>query len=136
MTSTDRTGSGGTSLGELVKDLTEQMSRLVRDEVQLAKVELQAKGKQAGVGVGLFGGAGLVAIFGAQALIACAIIALALVVDTWLAALIVGVVLLLVAGVLALVGRSRLKKATPPLPAEAVSGVKQDIQTVKEHARP
>jgi uncharacterized membrane protein YqjE len=134
--STSRPEMKDASLGELFKDLTEQMSRLVRDEVQLAKVELQEKGKQAGVGAGLFGGAGLVAVLGLQALVACAILALALVMDAWLAALIVGVVLLAIAGVLALIGRSRIRKATPPVPRQAVAGVKQDIEVVKEHARP
>jgi len=80
----------------------------------------------------LFGGAGLVALFGAGALVACAILALALIMDAWLAALIVGVVLLAVAGILALVGRSQVQRAAPPLPTEAVEGIKQDIQTVKE----
>jgi uncharacterized membrane protein YqjE len=134
--STSRPDAKDASLGELFKDLTEQMSRLVRDEVQLAKVELQEKGKQAGVGAGLFGGAGLVALLGLQALVACAILALALVMDAWLAALIVGVVLLAIAGVFALIGRSRLRRATPPVPQQAVAGVKQDIEVVKEHARP
>jgi uncharacterized membrane protein YqjE len=134
--STSRPDVKDASLGELFKDLTEQMSRLVRDEVQLAKVELQEKGKQAGVGAGLFGGAGLVALLGLQALVACAILALALVMDAWLAALIVGVVLLAIAGVFALIGRSRLRRATPPVPQQAVAGVKQDIEVVKEHARP
>jgi uncharacterized membrane protein YqjE len=131
------TGTGGNaSLGELVKDLTEQMSRLVRHEVQLAKVELQDKGKQAGVGVGFFGGAGVVALLGAQALVACAILALALAVEPWLAALLVGIVLLAGAGLLAIVGRSRLKRAAPAVPQQTVENVKQDIATVKEHAKP
>jgi uncharacterized membrane protein YqjE len=120
------------STGELVSRLGEQVSTLIRSELRLAQAELQEKGKRAGIGVGLFGGAGLVALLGAGALVACAILALALVVDAWLAALIVGVVLLAVAGILALVGRSQVQRAGPPLPTEAVEGLKQDIQTVKE----
>ena len=120
------------STAELVSRLGEQVSTLIRSELRLAQVELQEKGKRAGIGVGLFGGAGLVALFGAGALVACAILALALIMDAWLAALIVGVVLLAVAGILALVGRSQVQRAAPPLPTEAVEGIKQDIQTVKE----
>lgn len=120
------------STAELVSRLGEQVSTLIRSELRLAQVELQEKGKRAGIGAGLFGGAGLVALFGAGGLVACAILALALVMDAWLAALIVGVVLLAVAGILALVGRSQVQRAAPPLPTEAVEGIKQDIQTVKE----
>jgi uncharacterized membrane protein YqjE len=120
------------STAELVSRLGEQVSTLIRSELRLAQVELQEKGKRAGIGVGLFGGAGFVALFGAGALVACAILALALIMDAWLAALIVGVVLLAVAGILALVGRSQVQRAAPPLPTEAVEGIKQDIQTVKE----
>lgn len=120
------------STGELVSRLGEQVSTLIRSELRLAQAELQEKGKRAGIGVGLFGGAGLVALLGAGALVACAILALALVVDAWLAALIVGVVLLAVAGILALVGRRQVQRAGSPLPTEAVEGLKQDIQTVKE----
>jgi uncharacterized membrane protein YqjE len=120
------------STAQLVSRLGEQVSTLIRSELRLAQVELQEKGKRAGIGVGLFGGAGIVALFGAGALVACAILALALIMDAWLAALIVGVVLLAVAGILALIGRRQVKQATPPLPTEAVEGLKQDIQTVKE----
>jgi uncharacterized membrane protein YqjE len=120
------------STAQLVSRLGEQVSTLIRSELRLAQVELQQKGKRAGIGVGLFGGAGIVALFGAGALVACAILALALVMDAWLAALIVGVVLLAVAGILALLGRRQVQQATPPLPTEAVEGLKQDIQTVKE----
>src|SRR3954462_7777784 len=90
--------------GELVKDLSAQVSTLVRQELELAKVELTAKGKQAGIGAGMLGGAGLFALYGVGALVACAILALSTVVDGWLAALIVAAVLFVVAGVLALAG--------------------------------
>jgi uncharacterized membrane protein YqjE len=123
------------STAQLVSRLGEQVSTLIRSELRLAQLELQQKGKRAGIGVGLFGGAGIVALFGAGALVACAILALALVMDAWLAALIVGVVLLAVAGILALLGRRQVQQATPPLPTEAVEGLKQDIQTVKERRR-
>jgi hypothetical protein len=120
------------SAADLVKQVTEQASLLVRDEIKLAQLEMTRKGKQAGLGVGLFGGAGLIALFGVGALIACAIIALALVIPAWLAALVVGAALLAVAGLAALMGKSRLAQATPPVPEEAVSSVKTDVAEIKE----
>src|SRR5437764_1172839 len=104
------------SVAQLVQDMSEQVRRLVRDELRLATEELRQKGKRAGVGAGLTGVAGLVAFFGGATLVACAVLALALVVPGWAAALIVGAVLLAVAGVAALVGTKQLKKATPPVP--------------------
>src|ERR1700749_3053788 len=91
--------------GDLVKDLSQQVSTLVRQELELAKVELTAKGRQAGIGAGLLGGAGLFALYGVGALVAAAILALATTVDGWLAALIVAAALLVLAGVLALLGK-------------------------------
>jgi uncharacterized membrane protein YqjE len=119
--------------GELVKDLSTQVSTLVRQELELAKVELTAKGKQAGIGAGMFGGAGVFALYGVGALVACAIIALATAVAAWLSALIVALVLFAVAGVLALVGRSRTQRAVPPVPEQTVETVKEDVRYTKEH---
>lgn len=123
------------STGQLIGQLTEQISRLVRDEARLAQAEVTEKAKKLGVGAGLFGGAGLVAFFGLAALITAAILALALVLPAWLAALVVAVVLFAVAGVLALVGKKDVAKGSPPVPTEAISSVKTDIATVKESAR-
>jgi hypothetical protein len=120
------------SIADLVKLASEQMSRLVRDEMRLAQAELAVKGKHAGIGIGLFSGAGVFVLYGVGALIATVILALALVMPAWLAALIVGVALLLVAGILALIGRGQVRQATPPLPEGAVSSVKEDIETVTE----
>jgi hypothetical protein len=119
------------TLGALVHDMTEQMSTLVRDEMRLAQAEMTQKGKAAGLGVGLFGGAGVVALYGVGTLIATVVLLLSLAMAAWLAALIVTVVLFAVAGVLALQGKSNLSKATPVQPEEAIDGVKQDIATVK-----
>ena len=124
MTTTEKTG-------DLVRQLSEQVSTLVRDELALARVELVEKGKRAGIGVGLFGGAGMFAWYGLGALIVTAILALALALPAWLAALIVAVVLFAVAGVLALVGKKEVSQATPPMPTEAVASTKADVQTVK-----
>jgi Flp pilus assembly protein TadB len=122
------------SAADLVKQVTEQASRLVRDELKLAQLEMTRKGKQAGLGVGMFGGAGLVALYGLGCLVACAIIALALVIPAWLAALVIGAALFAVAGIAALLGKARLKQATPPVPEETVSSVKTDVAEIKERA--
>jgi hypothetical protein len=124
-------GSSDASIGELVSQVSEHTSRLIRDELRLAQAEMAAKGKKAGVGAGLFGGAGLFALYGLGALIAAAILGLAGPLPDWLAALIVGVALLAVAGIAALVGKREVSQAAPPLPNEAISGVKQDVQALK-----
>jgi len=118
--------------GELVKDLSGQISHLVRDELRLAQLEMTRKGKQAGLGIGLFAGSGGIAVYGIGCLIACAVIAIATVLAAWLAALIVGAALLLVAGIAALIGKRRLGKATPPVPEEAIGSVKADVEEIKE----
>jgi hypothetical protein len=123
------------STGELVSRLSQQMSVLVRDEIRLAQLDLTEKGKRAGIGVGAFGGAGAVAYLGVGTLIAAAVLGLAEAVPGWLSALIVGIVLLAAAGGLALFGKKKVESATPPFPAEAVEGLKQDLETVKEHRR-
>ena len=123
------------SVAELVRQLSDQTTLLARQEVALAKVELAEKGKRAGLGAGMFGGAGLVGAYAVGAFVAAAIIGLATAVDGWLAAVIVGLVLAAVAGVLALVGKNKVQEATPPLPEEAISSAKQDVETVKARAQ-
>jgi uncharacterized membrane protein YqjE len=120
------------STGELVKMMTEQMSVLIRGELKLAQLEMASKGKQAAIGAGMFGGSGIVAFYGVGCLLACVIIAISGAVAAWLAALIVGVTLLAVAGVAALLGRQRMRKAAPPVPEQAVAGVKADVEEIKE----
>jgi hypothetical protein len=122
---------GDVPTGELVRRLSTQLSELIRHELELARTELAAKGKRAGAGAGLAGAGGVVALFGVGALVAAAVAGLATVVPVWLSALIVGVVLLVVAGVLALVGRSRLRTATPAMPEQAVRGVQEDVSAVR-----
>jgi tetrahydromethanopterin S-methyltransferase subunit C len=123
------------STGELVKQLSEQVSALVREEVKLAQLEMTRKGKQFGVGAGMISGGGLIALYGVGCLIACAVLAISEALAAWLAALIVGVVLLAVAGVTAQAGKRRMKKAVPPVPAETVDNVKADVEQIKERAR-
>src|SRR4051794_1142595 len=118
-------------IGALVHRLSEQIPELVRSELRLAQVELTEKGKRAGIGIGMFSGAGLLAFFGLATVIAGVVLALSLAMDGWLAALIVAVVLFAGAGVLALMGKNQVEQATPPVPERAVEGVKEDIATVK-----
>lgn len=120
------------STGELIGQLTDQLSRLVRDEARLAQAEVTQKAKRLGVGAGLFGGAGLTAFFGLAVLISAVVLGLAEVLPAWLAALVVAVVLFAVAGVLALVGKKDVEEASPPLPSQAIAGVQADVATVKE----
>ena len=121
-------------VGDLVQELSQQTATLVRQEMRLAQAELQEKGKHAGIGAGMFGGAGLVALYGVGAVIAAVILLIGTAVEPWIAAVIVGVVLLAVAGVLALLGRKQVEQATPPKPERAMESVQDDIQHVKRRA--
>lgn len=132
----DRTStpSKPASTPELVTQLSNEVTRLVRDELRLAQLEVSGKAKKAGVGIGMFGAAGVIALYGVGTLIATAVLALALAVDAWLAALIVAVVLLVVAGIAALVGRRSVREAAPPVPTEALASAQRDLETAKEAA--
>lgn len=123
------------SMGDLVQQLSQQTSRLVRQEMRLAQAELQEKGKRAGLGAGMFGGAGLIALYGVGAVVAAVILLIGTAVEPWLAALIVGVVLLAIAGVVALLGKKQVEQATPPKPERAIDSVQQDVDHLKESAR-
>jgi MFS family permease len=123
------------AIAELVKQLSEQTSRLARQEVELAKAELAVKGKRAGVGAGMFGGAGLFGLYALGALTAAVVLALATAVAGWLAALIVAAVYGAIAGVLALAGKSKVAAATPPIPEEATESVKEDVRWAKTRAQ-
>ncbi|SCE69713.1 Putative Holin-X, holin superfamily III [Micromonospora coriariae] len=127
-----RTSQNGSepSTAELVQRAAEQVSRLVRDELMLARAELTQKGKHAGIGIGLFGAGGALAFFGLGALVATAILLLDLVLPAWAAALIVAVALFLVAGILALVGKKQVSRAVPPVPAVTVRSIRADVDTV------
>jgi uncharacterized membrane protein YqjE len=127
-------GQGEQSVAELVQQVSQQTATLVRQEIRLAQVELQQKGKRAGIGAGMFGGSGIVALFAVGALIAALIALLATAVDTWVAALIVAAALGLVAGALALLGKKQIQQATPPTPERAVESVRDDLDEVKARA--
>ncbi|EME60791.1 phage holin family protein [Amycolatopsis decaplanina] len=123
------------SVGELVSDLSDEVKHLVRDEMRLAVFELQNKGKKMGLGAGLFGAAGIMALFGLATLIAAAVLALALVMPAWLAAVVTGAALLLIGGLSAIVGKKEVSSASPPVPEEAIEGVREDVDTVKQGVR-
>ena len=138
MSSTTERGTGAASeasVAELVKQLSEQSSRLARQEVELAKAELAYKGKRAGIGAGMFGGAGAFGFYAFGALTAAAILALSLAMSGWLAALIIAVLYGAIAGVLALQGKNKVQQATPPVPEEATESVKEDVQWAKTKAQ-
>ena len=120
---------------ELLKQLSDQTTTLVRQEVELAKAEMTAKGKELGIGAGAFGGAALVGLFAFGALTACFILALGTAVDPWLAALIVAVVYAAVAGVLALLGKKKTQAGAPPVPERAIESTKEDVEWAKTRAK-
>jgi hypothetical protein len=120
------------SVGDLVRNLSEDLSRLVRDEIRLAQAEVSEKAKKAGIGIGAFGGAGVIALYGLGVLIAAAVLGLAAAVPAWLSALIIAVVLFVIAGVAALIGRKKLQQAAPPVPTRAIATTKADVAEIKE----
>ena len=122
-------------IGDLLKQLSEETTTLVRQELELAKAEVAEKGKKAGTGAGMFGGAGVAVFLGLGAITAALIAALDAAMPLWLAALIVGLVWMAVAGVLALQGRNKVQEATPPVPEQATESVKEDVQWAKTRAQ-
>jgi hypothetical protein len=127
--------NGERPVGELVKEATEQAQTLVRQEIELAKAELSEKGKKAGIGAGMFGGAGLFGLFAFGAHPAAFIAAVDLALPFWAAALIVAAVYGAIAGVLALTGKNKVQEASPPVPEEAVDNVKEDVAWTKQRAQ-
>jgi hypothetical protein len=122
-------------IGELLKQLSEETTTLVRQELELAKAEMAQKGKRAGLGAGMFGGAGASALLGLGALSAAAIAALDTVMPLWLAALIIAVIWFAVAGVLAMTGKTKVQQATPPVPEQTQRSVKEDVEWAKTRAK-
>jgi len=122
-------------VGELVQRMSQQTASLVRQELQLAQIEMKEKGKRAGLGAGMFGGAGVFALYGVGALIATLILVIATFLEAWIAAGIVTVVLFAIAGVLALTGKKEIEQATPAAPEQAIESTKQDVDELKGRAR-
>jgi len=123
------------STAELLRRLSEQTTELARKEIELAKLELQEKGRKAGIGAGLFGGAGALGFYALGAFTAFLILVLATAMAAWLAALIVTVMYGAIAGVLALQGKTKVQEATPPVPEQAVETTKEDVEWVKTRAK-
>ena len=121
-------------VSDLVKDLSQQTSTLVRQELELARAELTQHGKQAGIGIGMFGAAGFLGFFAFAALTTAIIAVLGTAMDTWIAALIVAAVYGAIAGVLAITGKGRVQQATPPV-EQTTDSVKEDVRFVREHAQ-
>lgn len=131
----DRPDPSETSLRNLVRQMSEDSSRLIRSEIRLAQAEMSAKAKDVGIGIGGFSAAGLLAFFGIGVLLAAAILGLATVLPAWLSAVIIGVVLLVMAGIAALFARRKVAQAAPPMPERTVQTVKKDVQEIKERAK-
>ena len=141
MTDTNEAARGGrgagqnATVGELARQLPEQISRLVREELRLAQLEMTQKGKRAGIGAGMLGGGGVIALYGVAAVVAAAILALTLVLPAWASALIVGGALLLVSAALAALGRKRVQQAMPPVPQQTQTSVEADVEEIKERVQ-
>lgn len=132
------TGNGGPErdrpVGELLRELSDETTTLVRHEIRLAKAELAQKGRRAGIGAGMFGGAGVLGLLAAGALTACIIAALDEAMPLWLAALIPAVVYGIAAALLARSGKHKVDEAGPPIPQESIESVKEDVQWAKTRA--
>ena len=135
LTSHETVDRAEATTAELVRLAGDQLTRLVRDELQFARMEMSVKARRFGVGAGLFGTAGVVAMYGIGVLIATAVLLLALVLPAWLAALIVAVALFAVAGVLGPLGRGQIRRGSPATPEQTLNSVKADVQTVTEAVR-
>jgi uncharacterized membrane protein YqjE len=135
MATTDQNELRERPTADLLKELSDHTTTLVKQEIDLAKAELSEKAKKAGQGAGMFGGAGLFGVFAFAALTTCIIAALESPLNLWLAALIVAVVYAAVAGVLALQGRNKVKEVGPPVPEQTTESVKEDVQWAKTRAK-
>jgi uncharacterized membrane protein YqjE len=132
---TTRTADSEKSIPELTKQLADQTTALVREEVELAKAELREKGRAAGIGAGMYGAAGVLGLFALGALTACLILVLAIVLDAWVAALVVAAGYGAIAGLMALRARREVDKGLPPVPDQAIETTKEDVRWTKERAR-
>ena len=126
---------GNQSIAELIKQVSEESSRLLRGELKLAQAEMTQKAKTAGIGIGAFGAAAVLGWFALGCFLATAILALALVLAPWLAALLVTVVVAIAAGIAALIGKKKVAEAAPAVPTDTVDSVKKDVEEIKESAR-
>ncbi len=119
------------SLFALIADVPRLIGDLVRAEIAALKAEIAAKMKAAGIGAGLLVGAAVFGLFAVLVLIAAGVLALALVLPPWAAALIIGAVLLIIAAIIAAIGIGQLKRGVPPTPTETIESVKDDVRAVR-----
>ena len=131
MSAKTTTTASDPSTGELLAAFSEQAGELVRQELRLAQAEMKQKGRGLGAGIGMLGGSGALAVYGIGVLLAAAVLGLATAMPGWLAALIVGAVLLAVAGIAALIGKSRITEAVPPSPERTISNAQKDVATLR-----
>ena len=120
------------SIGDLLGSFAHETTTLMSQEIELARAEVAIQAKRAAAGAGMFGAAAALALAALGALTACAIVALALVMDAWLAALIVGVALLVIAGILAMIGKKQMSKLAPPVPERALTELRRDVRAVQD----
>jgi uncharacterized membrane protein YqjE len=124
-------GNGSVGVGTAAKQVADHAKALVGLEVELAKVELSRKAGELGIGIGLVVGAALFALFGLGFVFATIAAALATVMPTWLALLVVTLLLFVLAAVLGLIGRSRIKRGAPPVPEQAIEEAKRTTEAIK-----
>lgn len=132
MTTTDHTRMRSRPIGELFAEFASETTTLLGQEMELARAEVTEQVSRAGRAAGMLGAAAILALCGLGALTAAAVAGLAEAFDTWLAALIVGGAILLVAAIVALIGRARLKRVAPPVPERAMTEVRRDMEAVQE----
>jgi hypothetical protein len=135
MTTTTKNGKDNRSTSELIHDLSEQSSRLIRQEIALARAELTHKGAQAGLGIGLLGAAAILSLYALGALTAGGILLLSTAVKAWIAAGIIAGSILLAAGAAALIGKTRLARAAPAVPEATIETAKRDVETIRASIR-
>jgi formate hydrogenlyase subunit 3/multisubunit Na+/H+ antiporter MnhD subunit len=131
---TPTNGQRNGSIADLTRRVSQDASGLVRAEIDLAKAEITKQVATAAAGGGMLAVAAYLGATAFAVFVATVILALSTTMDAWLAALIVGIALVIIASIIALIGRSRLRAGTPPVPPETVQRVKEDVQWVKEHA--
>jgi hypothetical protein len=121
-------------LGDVARDLTRDVTLLVRQEVELAKAEMTEKGRTAAPGLGMIGGAGVVGLMAAGSLTAFLILVLSVFLPEWASGLIVGAVLAAVAYLLVKQGKERVEEAGAPIPTQTIETVKEDVEWAKTRA--
>ena len=135
MTAANNNGTDNRSTSQLIRDLSEQSMRLILQEMALARAELTQKRVQAGRGIGLLGVAAILSLYGLGALAAGGILLLCTAMKPWIAAMIMAGGILIAAGAAALIGKTRVARAAPPVPEAAIETAKEDLETIRASVR-